>query len=69
MVGRDLTQLLNVADKEAQNRGDQYIASELFLLAAAGDKGQTGSLLKDAGVSRKSLEMAIDELRGGENVS
>src|SRR3954464_4369523 len=50
-LSRDLTQLLNVADKEAQKRGDQYIASELFLLAAA-DKG----LLKDAGVTKKNLE-------------
>jgi ATP-dependent Clp protease ATP-binding subunit ClpB len=63
-LSRELTQLLNVADKEAQKRGDQYIASELFLLAAA-DKG----LLKDAGVTRKNLEKAIAEVRGGENVS
>ena len=41
-LSRELAQLLNVADKEAQKRGDQYIASELFLLAAAGDKGETG---------------------------
>jgi ATP-dependent Clp protease ATP-binding subunit ClpB len=61
-ISRELTQLLNVADKEAQKRGDQYIASELFLLAAA-------NLLKDAGVTKKSLEKAIDEIRGGENVS
>src|SRR5204862_15639 len=64
MVSRDLTQLLNVADKEAQKRGDQYIASELFLLAAA-DKG----LLKDSGVTKKALEKAIEEVRGGESVS
>jgi ATP-dependent Clp protease ATP-binding subunit ClpB len=69
MVGRDLTQLLNVADKEAQKRGDQYIASELFLLAAASDKGQIGGLLKEAGVTRKALEKAIEEIRGGESVS
>src|SRR5689334_17607615 len=49
MLGRDLTQLLNVADKEAQKRGDQYIASELFLLAAAGDKGSIGDALKSSG--------------------
>ncbi len=61
-ISRELTQLLNVADKEAQKRGDQYIASELFLLAAT-------NLLKDAGVTKKSLEKAIDEVRGGENVS
>jgi ATP-dependent Clp protease ATP-binding subunit ClpB len=69
MISRDLTQLLNVADKEAQKRGDQYIASELFLLAAAGDKGETGRILKNSGVTREALEKAIDEVRGGENVS
>src|SRR3954469_21435001 len=63
-ISRDLTQLLNVADKEAQKRGDQYIASELLLLAAA-DKG----LLKDAGITKKALEKAVEELRGGEAVS
>jgi ATP-dependent Clp protease ATP-binding subunit ClpB len=68
-VSRDLAQLLNVADKEAQKRGDQYIASELFLLAAAGDKGETGRILKASGVSKASLEKAIAEVRGGENVS
>src|SRR6267143_1772395 len=69
MVSRDLAQLLNVADKEAQKRGDQYIASELFLLAAAADKGETGRILKSAGVARQALEKAIEEVRGGETVS
>src|SRR6195256_2057339 len=69
MISRDLTQLLNVADKEAQKRGDQYIASELFLLAAAQDKGNVGRLLEQAGVTRPALEKAIEEVRGGENVS
>jgi ATP-dependent Clp protease ATP-binding subunit ClpB len=68
-VSRELAQLLNVADKEAQRRGDQYIASELFLLAAAGDKGETGRILKNAGVTKAALEKAIAEVRGGENVS
>src|SRR5258708_11490584 len=68
-ISRELTQLLNVADKEAQKRGDQYIASELFLLAAVGDKGETGRILKQAGIAKASLEKAIEELRGGENVS
>ena len=68
MVSRDLTQLLNVADKEAQKRGDQYIASELFLLAAADDKGEAGKLLKQAGVTKKALEAAIEAVRGGQNV-
>jgi ATP-dependent Clp protease ATP-binding subunit ClpB len=69
LISRELTQLLNVADKEAQKRGDQYIASELFLVAAAGDKGETGRLLKAAGVTRAALEKAIQDVRGGENVS
>src|SRR2546425_9341731 len=69
MLSRELTQLLNVADKEAQKRGDQYIASELFLLACAADKGETGRLLKQAGVSRTALEKAIEQVRGGENVT
>src|SRR3954468_5072972 len=54
-ISRELTQLLNVADKEAQKRGDQYIASELLLLAAAADKGETGRMLKQAGVTKAAL--------------
>src|SRR6266480_3155943 len=69
MVSRELAQLLNVADKEAQKRGDQYIASELYLLGAAADKGETGRILKSAGVTRQALEKAIEEVRGGETVS
>jgi ATP-dependent Clp protease ATP-binding subunit ClpB len=68
-IGRDLTTLLNVADKEAQKRGDQYIASELFLLAATGDKGDTGRLLKQAGVTKAAIQKAIEEVRGGEPVT
>src|SRR3954465_1764879 len=67
-ISRELTTLLNVADKEAQKRGDQYIASELFLLAAAADKGETGRMLKQAGVTKAALEKAIQEVRGGETV-
>jgi len=67
-LSRDLSNLLNVADKEAQKRGDQYIASELFLLACAGDKGETGRLLKQAGVEKKTLEKAVEQLRGGQQV-
>jgi ATP-dependent Clp protease ATP-binding subunit ClpB len=69
LMGRDLSQLLNVADKEAQKRGDQYIASELFLLAAVADKGNVGRLLKQAGVTKAALEKAVQEVRGGENVA
>ncbi len=68
-VGRDLSNLLNVTDKEAQKRGDQFIASEMFLLAVAEDKGETGRLLKQHGVSRAPLEQAVNAVRGGESVS
>src|SRR6266850_1525975 len=67
-VSRELTSLLNLTDKEAQKRGDQFIASELFLLALADDKGETGKLLKSNGVNRKALEQAIEAVRGGEAV-
>ena len=67
-LSRELTQLLNVADKEAQKRGDQYIASELFLLAAAADRGRVGQLLKTSGVTKAALEKAIEEIRGGQSV-
>jgi ATP-dependent Clp protease ATP-binding subunit ClpB len=67
-VGRDLTNLLNLTDKAAQKRGDQFIASEMFLLAACDDKGETGRLLKAHGVQRAPLEQAIDAVRGGESV-
>src|SRR2546430_12359057 len=68
-LSRELTQLLNVADKEAQKRGDQYIASELFLLAAAADKGDSGRILKSAGGAKQSHEKAIEQVRGGEGIS
>ncbi len=68
-VSRELGALLNVTDKEAQKRGDQFIASELFLLAAAADKGETGKLLKQAGVTRAALEKAIEQVRGGATVT
>jgi len=68
-ASRDLGNLLNLADKEATKRGDQYIASELFLLAAIDDKGDTGRLMKAHGAQRKALEQAITAVRGGEGVS
>ncbi|MGH8683983.1 MAG: ATP-dependent chaperone ClpB [Nitrosospira sp.] len=67
-ASRDLGNLLNLADKEAQNRGDQFIASEMFLLAAFQDKGETGRLLKQHGTNRAALEQAISTVRGGEGV-
>ncbi|MBO9353586.1 ATP-dependent chaperone ClpB [Bordetella petrii] len=68
-VGRDLQAVLTRTDKEAARRGDTYIASELFLLALADDKGPAGTILRDAGLQKKPLEAAIDAVRGGENVS
>jgi len=67
-VGRDLGNLLNLTDKEAQKRGDQFIASEMFLLALADDKGEAGRLLKEFGLTRKALEAAVDAVRGGQSV-
>ena len=67
-VGRDLSNLLNLTDKEAQKRGDQFIASEMFLLALSNDKGETGRLMKEHGLSRKPLEAAIEAVRGGASV-
>ena len=67
-VGRDLSNLFNVTDKEAQKRGDQFIASEMFLLALTSDKGECGRLLKTHGVTRAPLETAISAVRGGESV-
>ena len=68
-VGNDLSRLLNITDKLAQQRGDAYIASELFVLACLDDKGDIGRALKDAGADKSRLEAAIDGLRGGEKVS
>ncbi len=67
-VGNDLGRLLNVCDKLAQQRGDDFIASELFVLAARDDNGAAGKALKAAGANRQKLEAAIDAMRGGEKV-
>jgi ATP-dependent Clp protease ATP-binding subunit ClpB len=68
LLGNDLNKLLNVTDKLAQQRGDQFISSELFVLAACDDRGELGRLLKANGASRANLEKAIDEVRGGAKV-
>ena len=68
-VSRDLSNLLNVTDKEAQKRGDQFIASEMFLLALAQDKGDTGRLFKQHGLNKEHLEQAIAAVRGSDNVN
>jgi ATP-dependent Clp protease ATP-binding subunit ClpB len=66
-VSNDLNRVLNVTDKLAQQRGDQYISSELFVLAAFDDRA-LGKVLKDSGAVKGALEKAIDEVRGGEKV-
>jgi len=67
-ISRELNNLLNVTDKEAQKRNDAFIASEMFLLALLDDKGDTGRLLKENGAQRASVEQAISAVRGGESV-
>jgi ATP-dependent Clp protease ATP-binding subunit ClpB len=67
-VSNELGRLLNQTDKLAQQRKDQYISSELFVLAALDDKGATGDILRKAGASKGALEKAIDQVRGGQSV-
>ena len=67
-ASNELSRHLNQADKLAQQRKDQYISSELFLLAAAEDKGSLGEILRAAGVTRAALEKAIEIMRRGQSV-
>ncbi|MGB5708336.1 MAG: ATP-dependent chaperone ClpB [Arenicellales bacterium] len=67
-ISNDLGKLLNVTDQLAQKRGDQYISSELFVLAALEDKGALGRLLRESGASKNGVEKAIESMRGGQNV-
>jgi ATP-dependent Clp protease ATP-binding subunit ClpB len=68
-VSQDLNRLLNVTDKLAQQRKDDYIPTELFVLASFEDKNTLARLLKDAGASKAATEKAIDQIRGGEAVN
>jgi ATP-dependent Clp protease ATP-binding subunit ClpB len=68
-VSQDLQRALNVTDKLAQQRGDQYISSELFALAALEDRGELGRVLKSHGLTKTKLDKAINEVRGGEAVN
>jgi ATP-dependent Clp protease ATP-binding subunit ClpB len=68
-ISNELGRLLNLTDKLAQKRGDQYISSELFVLAALEDKGQLGTLLRNAGAVKGAVDKVIDEVRGGEKVT
>ena len=67
-LSRELNGLLNQADKEAQQLSDTFIASEMFLLAVADDKGEAGKLLREHGLTRRALETAIAAVRGGAQV-
>ena len=67
-VSNDLGRLLNITDKLAQQRGDQFISSELYVLAALDDQGELGRVLKESGGVRGAIEKAIDEVRGGQKV-
>ncbi|MCO5762618.1 MAG: type VI secretion system ATPase TssH, partial [Chromatiaceae bacterium] len=68
-VGNELGRLLNQVDKLAQQRKDQYISSELFVLAAVEDRGELGRLMREAGASKGPIERAIEQMRGGQAVS
>jgi ATP-dependent Clp protease ATP-binding subunit ClpB len=67
-AGRELGALLQAAEKEAHKRGDQFISSEIVLLAAVESKTSIGALLKEFGATRKAIEAAIDAVRGGQKV-
>jgi ATP-dependent Clp protease ATP-binding subunit ClpB len=64
----ELSRLLNLTDKLAQKRKDPYISSELFVLAAADDKGDLGEALRASGARKELLEKAIEQVRGGQKV-
>ncbi len=68
-ISNDLNKLLNITDKLAQQRKDQFIASELFVLAALDDKGALGNALKKAGADKRAIDQAINDIRSNEQVS
>ena len=68
-IAPELGRLLNLADKEAQKRGDQFVASEVFLLVALDDKGAAGKVLAAAGLNKDNVNKAIQDIRGGEAVT
>ena len=68
-ISNDLSKLLNLTDKLAQKRDDQYISSELFVLAALDGKSQLAPILEQAGAVRGAVETSIDEIRGGQQVN
>ncbi len=68
-ISNSLGNLLNITDKFAQQQGDEFIASELYALAALEDKGELGKILKEAGANKAALTSALNAIRAGENVS
>ena len=68
-VSNELSKLLNVTDKLAQDKGDEYISSELFVLAASNEQGALGKILKEAGADIAAVGQAIEDLRGGAQVN
>lgn len=68
-MAAELGRLLNLADKEAQKQGDQYLSSEIFLLVTLEERGAVGKALKDAGLTKELVNQAIQDIRGGEKVT
>ncbi|NRA25510.1 MAG: type VI secretion system ATPase TssH, partial [Oleispira sp.] len=68
-IAPELGRLLNLIDKEAQRRGDQFVSSELFIVVALEEKGALGKLLQQQGLTKKIIDQAIDDIRGGEQVN
>ncbi len=68
-ISKDLDRLFNLMDKSAQQRKDEFVSSELFLLAAVEDKGALGDVLKKHGITKQKIENAINDIRGGKNVT
>ncbi|MGL5265323.1 MAG: ATP-dependent chaperone ClpB, partial [Plesiomonas shigelloides] len=68
-LSQDTVRLLNLCDKIAQKRNDKFISSELFVLAAAEERGKLGELLRKQGATLNKLNAAVDQMRGGENVN
>ncbi|MGI9134652.1 MAG: Clp protease N-terminal domain-containing protein, partial [Rhodoferax sp.] len=67
-LGRDMVSLVQAAERESIKRGDQFVASELFLLALSDSKADFGNVVRAQGLTRKSLEAAIEAVRGGQSV-
>jgi ATP-dependent Clp protease ATP-binding subunit ClpB len=63
-IGRDLTGIMNAAEKDSMKRADQFVATEMVLLAIADDKGETGRLARESGLNRQALQSAVDAVRG-----